>query len=111
MHLTIFLIVSLSSCDDIHPITTSFKYLGLNFSPEIATKMQAFLDSVANDERHGKHAYTLESSGLNLDAERARFADYQTAYSIPSETSRSKNLAIDTLTLSTRLAQAPSADS
>jgi hypothetical protein len=71
--------------DPVAALERVYEHLGLNFGPKIASKMQGFLDAGANDDRHGKHAYTLESSGLNLEAERRRFADYQTAYSIPSE--------------------------
>jgi hypothetical protein len=59
--------------------------MGLSLSDEVAGKMQAFLDHGNEGNRHAKHSYTLEESGLNLERERERFAKYQSAYQIPSE--------------------------
>ena len=47
--------------------------------------MQGFLDNGRESERHGKHTYSLAESGLDLSAERERFAAYQSSYQIPSE--------------------------
>ncbi len=71
--------------DPVAALEKVYDYFELNFSPAIAKRMRVFLNKDANDERHGKHEYTLESSGLNLQAERTRFSRYQKAYEIPSE--------------------------
>ena len=57
----------------------------LTLETSVAERMQDFLDSGNQSERHGKHTYNLASSGLNLEAERERFAAYQEAYAIPIE--------------------------
>ncbi len=62
-----------------------YDYFGLSLDESVAQRMQAFLDSGSESERHGKHSYSLAESGLDLAAERARFADYQQAYNVPSE--------------------------
>ena len=36
-------------------------------------------------ERHGRHDYEFADTGLDLDETRARFANYQAHYGIPSE--------------------------
>ena len=71
--------------DPVAKVAEIYQHLGLQLSDDIAKRMQDFLDSGKETERHGKHSYTLEDSGLNLEKERARFADYQQAYNIPLE--------------------------
>ena len=66
-------------------LRTIYDYFDFEMSESSAREMQQFLDSGSESERHGKHSYNLETSGLNLAAERSRFADYQEAYGIPSE--------------------------
>ena len=63
----------------------AYDFFGLEMSESIAKAMSDFLSSGHETERHGKHRYSLETSGLELEQERARFADYQQAYHIPSE--------------------------
>jgi len=63
----------------------AYGYFGLEFTDAVGQKMQAFLNSGSETERHGKHSYNLADSGLDLDRERQRFATYQNAYNIPSE--------------------------
>ena len=53
--------------------------------PGLLCLMQGFLDNGRESERHGKHTYSLAESGLDLSAERERFAAYQSSYQIPSE--------------------------
>jgi hypothetical protein len=48
--------------------------------------MQDFLNRGASSERHGKHRYNFADTGLNLKAERERFASYQDRYGVASET-------------------------
>jgi sulfotransferase family protein len=62
-----------------------YEHFGLSLQEPVAQRMQRFLDSGKESERHGKHHYKLTESGLDLAAERVRFASYQQAYDIPSE--------------------------
>lgn len=71
--------------DPVAALEKVYQHLGLSFTDATAKNMQAFLERGAESKRHGKHTYSLASSGLDLDKERARFTDYQTAYNIPSE--------------------------
>jgi len=59
--------------------------LGFALNPPVAAAMQRFLDAGTATERHGKHRYDIAESGIDLAAERLRFADYQRAYAIPDE--------------------------
>lgn len=63
----------------------AYNFFGLEMSESIARTMSGFLRAGHETERHGKHLYSLEASGIDLVQERARFADYQQAYHIPSE--------------------------
>jgi hypothetical protein len=47
-------------------------------------RMRAYL-SARPRERHGRHTYDFADTGLDLETTRARFADYQARYEIPSE--------------------------
>jgi len=71
--------------DPVAMVGRIYQHMGLSLSDEVAGKMQAFLDHGNEGNRHAKHSYTLEESGLNLERERERFAKYQSAYQIPSE--------------------------
>jgi hypothetical protein len=71
--------------DPVAAVASVYQHFGLTFEPQVSSSMQAFLDKGTNTERHGKHVYDLAGSGLNLERERRRFADYQRAYGIPSE--------------------------
>ena len=46
--------------------------------------MRAYL-AARPRERHGRHEYDFADTGLDLDETRARFANYQSRYGIPSE--------------------------
>lgn len=59
--------------------------LGFELNPPVAAAMQRFLDAGTATERHGQHRYDIAESGIDLAAERLRFADYQRAYAIPDE--------------------------
>ncbi|MEP4147010.1 MAG: sulfotransferase [Halioglobus sp.] len=62
-----------------------YDFFGLEMSEPVAMSMSAFLSSGSETERHGKHLYSLESSGIDLTQERVRFDNYQKVYHIPSE--------------------------
>lgn len=68
-----------------------YQHFGLELTDDTARRMQAFLDAGQENERHGKHSYSLAESGLDLAEERARFATYQAAYHIPSEVTADDN--------------------
>lgn len=71
--------------DPVAAVGAVYRHLGLALEEEVAGRMQAFLDEGNETERHGKHTYDLRDSGLDLERERRRFADYQAAYEVPSE--------------------------
>ncbi|MBT4522488.1 MAG: sulfotransferase [Halieaceae bacterium] len=62
-----------------------YDFFDLSLSSETATRMQQFLDGGEESERHGKHSYNLDDSGLNLEEQRQRFRPYQETFNIPSE--------------------------
>ena len=68
-----------------------YDHFGLTLEKSVAERMQGFLDSGSESERHGKHTYNLNGSGLDLSAERARFAQYQETYAIPTEVQANDN--------------------
>jgi hypothetical protein len=62
-----------------------YDFFDLNMSDTTRKSMSDFLNAGSETERHGKHQYNLDKSGINLQKERYRFAQYQQAYNIPSE--------------------------
>jgi hypothetical protein len=62
-----------------------YSHLGFTLDASTAAAMQRFLEAGKESGRHARHRYDLAASGLDLGAERARFAAYQQAYGIPSE--------------------------
>ena len=62
-----------------------YEFFDLPMTDDVAGKMESFLDETDKTKRHGKHQYTLEDSGLDLAAERARFKEYERAYEIAVE--------------------------
>jgi len=71
--------------DPLGEVRRAYAHLGFRLSPAAEAAMRAFLDKGKEAGRHAKHRYDLAASGLDLAQERARFADYQQAYGIPSE--------------------------
>jgi len=71
--------------DPLAAVRAIYDFFGLELQETSARGMQAFLDNGSESERHGRHSYKLQDSGLDLSAERSRFASYQAAYDIPSE--------------------------
>jgi hypothetical protein len=71
--------------DPVQMVDRAYQHLGLELSEPVAQKMQAFLDQGKETERHGKHSYNLANSGLDLEKERERFAEYQRVYQVPTE--------------------------
>ena len=65
----------------IRRIYTQFE---LKLSDEAETRMRRYLAGNPGD-KHGAHRYTFALSGLDLEAERSRFAAYQERFGIASE--------------------------
>lgn len=71
--------------DPVAMVGNIYSHLGFTLREDVAKTMQEFLDGGTAHERHNKHNYTIEDSGLDLQQERERFAPYQQAYGIASE--------------------------
>lgn len=71
--------------DPVAAVQGIYDHFGFTLSPENKQRMQAFLDHGSKDKRHGKHRYDLNASGLDVEGERARFADYEAAYQVERE--------------------------
>jgi hypothetical protein len=54
------------------------------FGDALAKRIRAHLDARPKD-RHGAHDYSFADTGLDLEKERLRYADYQKRFGIPSE--------------------------
>jgi hypothetical protein len=65
-------------------LQTVYERIGTTLTPETETRMRAYL-AARPRERHGRHEYDFADTGLDLEATRARFANYQSRYGIPSE--------------------------
>jgi hypothetical protein len=63
---------------------TTYERIGSALTPETEQRMRAYLDARPR-ARHGRHDYDFADTGLDLDATRARFAEYQTRYGVISE--------------------------
>lgn len=66
-------------------VRSIYEHFGIELKDEVAQRMQEFLDKGQEKERFGKHHYSAADSGLNIEAERARFKSYQDTYGIASE--------------------------
>ena len=62
-----------------------YNFFELVEKEESFAAMENFLEAGHESERHGKHKYSFADTGLNLEAERARFADYQQRYNVTTE--------------------------
>jgi len=71
--------------DPLAVIRGIYAHLGLTLTGQGVASMQRFLAAGAESERHGRHRYDIVASGIDLAAERSRFAAYQRAYRIPDE--------------------------
>jgi hypothetical protein len=61
-----------------------YERIGTPLSSDAEDRMRAYLEARPH-ERHGRHDYDFADTGLDLDRTRARFAQYQARYEIPSE--------------------------
>ena len=65
-------------------LRTVYDRIGSPLSGDAEQRMRAYLDARPR-ERHGRHDYEFADTGLELAPTRARFAEYQARYAIPSE--------------------------
>ena len=70
--------------DPIQALGEVYAWLGLDFTPEIERAMRDYLEAKPRG-KHGSHDYGFADLGLDLATERARFADYQARFDVPSE--------------------------
>jgi hypothetical protein len=73
--------------DPIGMMRRIYTHFGMSLSADAEARMQRFLAANPAD-KHGSHTYTLAATGLDLDVERQRYADYQARYGIASEAVR-----------------------
>ncbi|RIL03057.1 MAG: sulfotransferase [Proteobacteria bacterium] len=70
--------------DPIAAIARVYDRFALPFTAEAEARMRAYLAAKPKG-RHGAHRYAFAHTGFDRAAERARFADYQRRYGVPSE--------------------------
>jgi hypothetical protein len=70
--------------DPIQALDEVYAWLGLDFTPEVERAMRDYLEAKPRG-KHGSHDYGFADLGLDLATERARFADYQARFDVPSE--------------------------
>jgi len=61
-----------------------YERIGAELTDDTEERMHGYLDARPR-QRHGRHEYTFADTGLDLRETRARFADYQARYEVPSE--------------------------
>jgi sulfotransferase family protein len=71
-------------CDEIGMVRRIYAHFGSVLSPEAEARMRGYL-AQHGVERRGRHRYTLALGGLDERTERARYAEYQERYGVPSE--------------------------
>lgn len=62
-----------------------YDFFELTKKPESFAAMDKFLKAGHESERHGKHKYNFSDTGLNLETQRQRFAQYQKQYGVETE--------------------------
>lgn len=70
--------------DQIGTVRQAYEHFGLALSDSTARDMQTFLDDNPAD-KHGKHAYRMADTQLELDKLRDLFANYEQHFDIPRE--------------------------
>jgi hypothetical protein len=70
--------------DPLKTIDTLYGCLGLELTPVARDRMRCYLEQKPKD-KHGAHVYDFEQTGVDRQAERARFAEYQRTYAVPCE--------------------------
>ncbi len=75
--------------DQVGTVRRAYAHFGLELSDDAAARMQAFLDNNPAD-KHGKHLYRFEDTGLAEDELRAMFSKYESHFDVPRETLRTQ---------------------
>jgi hypothetical protein len=70
--------------DGVAAVRDVYERWQIPFSGALAERIRAHLDARPKD-RHGAHDYTFADTGLDLEKERLRYADYQERFGVPSE--------------------------
>jgi len=70
--------------DPFGTIARGYAHFGIDYTQEADRRMRAYL-AAKPQAKHGAHAYSFRDLGLDLAAERARFAAYQERFGVPSE--------------------------
>ena len=73
--------------DQVGTVRRAYAHFGLELSDEAANGMQAFLDDNPAD-KHGKHLYKFEDTGLGEADLRDMFNKYETYFKVPRESLR-----------------------
>lgn len=70
--------------DEIGMVRRIYEHFGIDFSAEAEARMRRFL-GVNPADKHGRHRYALADTGLDVAAERQRYAAYQARFNVRSE--------------------------
>lgn len=65
-------------------IRQAYEFFGWTLTPEAEARMRAYLDHKPRG-KFGKHFYSFQDLGLDLETERARYLGYQERFNVPSE--------------------------
>ncbi len=70
--------------DPVAAVRSVYERWQIPFGDALAERIRAYLDARPKD-RHGAHDYSFADTGLDLEKERLRYADYQEYFGVPSE--------------------------
>lgn len=70
--------------DQVGTVRRAYEHFDMTLSDSAAAAMQAFLDDNPAD-KHGKHLYSLDNSGMEEDELRALFTSYEAYFNVPRE--------------------------
>jgi hypothetical protein len=70
--------------DPVGAVRGVYERWGIPFGETLAGRIRAHLAARPKD-RHGAHEYSFADTGLDLEKERLRYADYQAHFGVPSE--------------------------
>lgn len=65
-------------------MSSVYERIGTELTPDVEQRMRGYL-AARPRERHGRHDYSFDDTGLDLVETRAKFAEYQSRYGVPSE--------------------------
>jgi hypothetical protein len=65
-------------------VRSVYERWGIPFGEDLAQRIRAHLAARPKD-RHGAHEYSFADTGLDLEKERLRYADYQARFGVASE--------------------------